>query len=72
MEKPDEILKHKFSVRIRVAITLRYLIAGESYRNLEDISQISRKTICKIVHQVLKALVKVLEFENLMVNACFQ
>lgn len=70
MEKPDDLLKYKFSLRIRVAITLRYLIGGESYRNLEEISHISRKTICKMVPQVLKALIKALEYENIMVNIC--
>lgn len=43
-------------VRTRLAITLRFIATGDSYRSLEFLTRVSRKTIGNIVPQTLKAI----------------
>lgn len=48
------------SVREKVAVTLRYLASGDSYRTLELRFLISSKTIQKIVLEVCAAIISIL------------
>ena len=48
------------SVREKVAVTLRYLASGDTYRSLELRFLISSKTIQKIVMEVSDAIINIL------------
>lgn len=49
-------MREAISARVRLAITLRFLASGDSYRSLEYMSRVSYKTISKFVPEVLEAI----------------
>lgn len=62
-------MRFAISSRVRLAITLRFIGSGDSYRSLEFLSRVSRKTISKFVPEVLEAIVEALQSEQLKVSA---
>ena len=54
--KQDTVLRDAISPRVRLAITLRFIASGDSYRSLEYMSRVSYKTISKFVPEVLQAI----------------
>lgn len=67
--KQDTVMRFAISSRVRLAVTLRYIATGDSYRSLEFLTHISRKTISKFVPEVLKAIIEALQGEYLKVNS---
>lgn len=57
------------SSKVRLAITLRYIASGDSFRSLEFLTRVSRKTIRYFVPEVLKAIYEALQPIYLKVNA---
>lgn len=64
-------MRYAITARVRLAITLRYIATGDSYRSLEFLSHISRKTISKFVPEVLNAIVDALQCEYLKVRVFY-
>nr|XP_029720858.1 protein ALP1-like [Aedes albopictus] len=56
IEKEDTIFRLAITARVRLALTLRFIATGDSYRSLEFLSRVSRKTISKFVPEVLNAI----------------
>ncbi|XP_036320823.1 uncharacterized protein LOC118735273 isoform X3 [Rhagoletis pomonella] len=65
IKKSDTRMRCAITTRVRLAITLRYLATGDSFRSLEFLSHISRKTISKFLPEVLEALTEALQEEYL-------
>ncbi|XP_065356336.1 uncharacterized protein LOC135950730 [Calliphora vicina] len=65
IKKQNTVMRTSISSRIRLAITLRFLATGDSYRSLEYLSRVSRKTISKFVPEVLEAIVEALRHDHL-------
>ncbi|KAI8116318.1 putative nuclease HARBI1 [Lucilia cuprina] len=66
IKKKDTVMRCAISPRIRLAITLRYLASGDSFRSLEFLSHVSRKTISQFVPEVLNAIVECLQSKYLV------
>ena len=49
-------MRDAISTRVRLAITLRFIATGDSYRSLEFLTRVSRKTIGNIVPEILNAI----------------
>lgn len=49
-------MRVSISSRVRLAITLRLIVNGDSYGHLEALSRVSYKTISSIVPEVLQAI----------------
>ncbi|XP_036345201.1 uncharacterized protein LOC118754434, partial [Rhagoletis pomonella] len=58
-------MRYAIASRVRLAVTLRYLATGDSFRSLEFLTYISRKTISKFLPEVLEALIAALQDEYL-------
>lgn len=65
-------MRFAITSRVRLAITLRFIATGDSYRSLEFLSRISRKTISVIVPEVLQAIIDGLQEEYLKVIQYFE
>ncbi|XP_017469447.1 PREDICTED: uncharacterized protein LOC108361357 isoform X2 [Rhagoletis zephyria] len=65
IKKSDTRMRCAITTIVRLAITLRYLATGDSFRSLEFLSHISRKTISKFLPEVLEALTEALQEEYL-------
>lgn len=63
ISKQDTHLREAIPAKIRLAITLRFLATGDSYRSLHFLFKISSQLISKIVVDVCKALNEVLKDE---------
>lgn len=61
ISKKDTQMREAIPARVRLAITLRYLASGDSYRSLHFLFKISSELISKIVPEVCSALNKVLK-----------
>lgn len=59
--KQDTDWRDAIPVKVRLAVTLRYLATGDSYRSLHYLFKISSQIISKIVPEVCSALNKVLK-----------
>lgn len=59
--KQDTILRDSIPVKIRLAITLRFLATGDSYRSLHYTFKVSSQIISQIIPEVCQALIKVLK-----------
>ena len=60
IEKQYTKMRKPISPKERLALTLRYLATGETFRSLEYQFQISRKAICYIVLEVCDAIYKIM------------
>lgn len=69
IRKKDTVMRFAISSRVRLAITLRFIGTGDSYRSLEFLSRVSRKIIGQFVPEVLEAIIEALQDECLKVNA---
>ena len=60
IEKQYTKMRKPISPKERLALTLRYLATGETFRSLEYQFRINRKTICYIVLEVCDAIYKIM------------
>lgn len=65
--KRDTNMRKSISAEIRLAITIRYLSSGDSYRSLMLAFRVAHNTISKIVPEVCKAIYTVLHEQFLKV-----
>jgi len=63
ISKQDTELRDSILAKIRLAITLRFLATGDSYKNLHFLFKVSSQIISKIVPEVCAAINKVLKNE---------
>lgn len=61
-------MRYAISARHRLAITLRFLASGDSFRSLEFLSRVSRKTISKFMPEVLKSIYESLQPTHMKVK----
>ncbi|RVE47950.1 hypothetical protein evm_007464 [Chilo suppressalis] len=61
ISKQDTVFRESIPAKIRLAVTLRYLATGDSYRSLHYIFKISSQLISQIVPEVCQALIDVLK-----------
>lgn len=61
-------MRSSISSKVRLAVTLRYLASGSSFKSLEFLSRISRITIGNFVPEVCNAIVTTLKDEYLKVK----
>ncbi|XP_046409143.1 putative nuclease HARBI1 [Ischnura elegans] len=65
ISKRDTILRECISAKHRLAVTLRFLATGESYKSLQYSTRIAHNTISLFVPQVCRAIYEVLK-ENFL------
>jgi hypothetical protein len=63
IEKKDTIMRPSVTAKVRLMITLRYLVTGSNFRALEDSFRVSYSTISRIVPEVCDAIWSVLSPE---------
>ena len=71
--KNDTRFREAISVTERLAVTLRFLATGDSYKSLSYLLKISSTTISRTIPKVCKALIKVLDDElkvSYLINMC--
>lgn len=66
--KEDTVFRVSISAALRLALTLRYLATGESFRSLAFLFRVPQCTISTIIPEVLDAIYKVLAPEYLKVK----
>lgn len=66
--KRDTNMRQSISPGERLAVTLRYLATGKTFRSLQFLFRIPASTISSIIPEVLDAIYKVLKDEYLQVN----
>ncbi|CAH1966479.1 unnamed protein product [Acanthoscelides obtectus] len=67
IEKQDTYLRSSISSELRLAITLRFLATGDSYRSLEYLTRVSASTISLLVPHVCQAVYSHLQPEYMKV-----
>ena len=65
VEKKDTEMRESIKAKERVAITLRYLATGESFRSLAFLFHILRQAISQIVEEVCNAIFEVIGSQHL-------
>jgi hypothetical protein len=63
ISKQDTQLRDSIPAKIRLAITLRFLATGDSYKSLHFLFKVSSQIISKIVPEVCAAINQVLKNE---------
>ena len=56
----DTSMRKSISVRTRVAVTLWFLATPSEYRTISHLFGIGRSTVCCIIHETVRAILKVL------------
>lgn len=59
--KKDTHFREAIPTKVRLALTLRYLATGDSFRSLHYLFKMSHQIISEIVHETSKAILMVLE-----------
>ena len=59
IEKKDTFWRKALDPGLRLAITLRYLATGDSYKNLQYGFRVAVNTICNIIPDTCKAIIQV-------------
>ena len=57
IEKQDTFMRKALSAGLRLAITLRFLATGDSYKSLEYNFRVTKNSICRIVPETCEAIV---------------
>ena len=70
VSKTDTVMRKAICLKQRLALTLRFLATGESFRTLEYQFRSSRKAISYIIDEVCKAIVTVLAGTYLKFPSC--
>lgn len=63
ISKQDTDFREAIPAKYRLAITLRFLASGDSYKSLHYLFKVSTQAISKIVREVCKAINEVLKDE---------
>lgn len=63
ISKQDTQLRDAIPAKVRLALTLRFLATGDSYRSLHFLFKVSSQIIARIVPEVCSALNEVLKDE---------
>ncbi|KAJ8915446.1 hypothetical protein NQ315_003208 [Exocentrus adspersus] len=63
ISRKDTQMRDAIPAKVRLAITLRFLATGDSYRSLHFLFKVSSQIISKIVPEVCEALVEALKDE---------
>lgn len=66
--KQDTVMREAIPPGERLAVTLRFLASGDSFKSLSYLFRIPQCTITKIVPEVLDAIYAVLEYDYLKVS----
>lgn len=61
LQRQDTVMREAIPVGERLAITLRYLATGHTFRSLEYVFQVSRHSISRIVIETCEALYNALQ-----------
>lgn len=61
--KTDTIMRKAIPAQERLAITLRFLASGDSFKSLSFLFKVSTQTVSRCVHETCDALIKVLQNE---------
>ncbi|XP_071512151.1 putative nuclease HARBI1 [Diadema antillarum] len=64
--KQDTNFRHSLEPGLKLAITLRFLATGNSYKTLQYGFRVAHNTICEFIPQVCQAIIKELSDEVLM------
>lgn len=70
IQKQDTHLRKAISASERLAVTLRFLATGDSYKSLSILFRIAACTITQIVPEVCDAIYAVLKDEYMKVSVC--
>lgn len=57
LEKEDTFMRKALEPGIRLAITLRYMATGDSYKSLQFGFRVAHNTICKIIPETCEAII---------------
>lgn len=63
-------MRKAIPVQERLAVTLRFLATGDSFKSLSYLFKVSTHTVARCVHETCVALIDVLKHE-IKVNYCF-
>lgn len=61
--KKDTLWRKAIPAKVRLAVTLRFLATGDTYKSLHFLFKISSQIISKIVPEVCKAIINILQDE---------
>ncbi|CAK1587681.1 unnamed protein product [Parnassius mnemosyne] len=63
IQKNDTSFRKAIPAKVRLALTLRYLATGDSFRSLHYLFKMSHQIISKIIHETCTAILMVLKDE---------
>lgn len=72
ISKKDTQLRQAIPAKVRLAITLRFLATGDSYKSLHYLFKVSSEVISRIVPEVCAGLCEVLKDQIKVKKKCFQ
>ena len=60
LQHSDTVMRKSISVKKRVAVTLWFVATPSEYRTISHLFGIGRSTVCCIIHETVRAILKVL------------